>query len=85
MPRLEAALQAERAAITEDLQAWRATGTTAALRAAVERYAQSAQPLSLELGKAKYAYRAIVDDEGVRTLVEEPDTLEQLDVSVDKL
>jgi hypothetical protein len=85
VPRLEAALRAERAAIVEDLRTWRATGSSAALRAGVERYAQSARPLSLELGKAMYAYRAVVDDDGVRTLVQDPSTLDQLDVSVDKL
>jgi hypothetical protein len=80
-----AALDVEQAAIIEDLRSWRATGSQHALRAAVERYAQAAVPLTEQLARAKYALRTVLVDDGVATLVEEPTTLAQLDVSVDRL
>lgn len=80
-----AALDVEKAAIIGDLRAWRATGSQHALRAAVERYAQAAVPLTDQLARAQYALRTVLIDDGVATLVEEPTTLSQLDVSVDKL
>jgi hypothetical protein len=75
-------LQAEIDAVRQELRAYHADGDAASLRAAVDRYGESVQPLSATLRETEYkeAFTAKIGQDVV--LIEKKDSPEELQVSL---
>jgi hypothetical protein len=75
-------LQSDVAVVREELRSWEANGEAADLRAAAERYGDSIEPVAKELRDTMYAAAFTAKIDGNVVLVEEPTTMEQLQVSL---